>query len=77
MKYRVIRRTEANGKTWYYPQYKEWLRWRYFYKYIIAFGEIAGVSNNPLKAERAEDAFAFIDKRPLQNLVVKREDYDF
>lgn len=76
MRYRVIKRTEADGRTWYYPQYKRWFRWRYFYKDFIAYGEIIGVSNKPLSSERAEDAFAFLDKKPLQNIIVKEKKYE-
>ena len=43
MKYRVIKRTEADGQTWYYPQYKRCLldRWKMF----VCFGNITTIHN--------------------------------
>ena len=75
MKYRVIMDTNTDGVTWYYPKYKKWLRWRFFWRRAAPV-ELAkmGDFDKMAKFFNVDDAFAFIDKKPLQNLVVKREE---
>lgn len=77
MKYRVIKDMDAEGMTWFFPQYKKWFRWRFFIRRAAPI-ELAkmGDFDKRTKFIDAKDAFAFIDEKPLQNLVVKREDYE-
>lgn len=77
MKYRVIKDMDAEGQTWFFPQYKKLFRWRFFIRRSAPI-ELAkmGDFDKRTKFFKVEDAFAFIDKKPLQNLVVKREEYE-
>lgn len=76
MKYRVIKRTDVYGNTVFYPQYKKMLLWQYFDDVVYDAVRDQWFEMSRAHFASAVDAFAFIDKKPLQNLVVKREEYE-
>lgn len=67
--------TDIDGIMWYYPQYKKWFLWRFFWRRAAPV-ELArmGDFDKRTKFFKVDDAFDFTDKKPLQNLVVKREE---
>lgn len=72
MKYRVIKRTEADGKTWYYPQYRKWFRWRMFtYEMGVGYRK-AFMCEKVQRFKDIEAAFVFIDNQPCSDIVVDR-----
>lgn len=73
MRYRVIKYTDVYGNTVFYPQYKKMLLWHYFDDRFYDAIRDQWVEKSRTHFASAVEAFTFIDKKPLQNLVVKRE----
>lgn len=72
MKYRVIKRTEVDGQTWYYPQYKRLFRWRMFKYERDSTGFELYTIRDVRKFNDIESAFRFIDNKPCTDIVVDR-----
>jgi hypothetical protein len=71
MKYRVIKRTEADGQTWYYPQYKKcFLWWMFTYYQYVCYGQYA--LKKVRRFKDIESAFVFIDNQPCVDICVDR-----
>ena len=72
MTYRVIKRMEADGQTWYYPQYRKWFWWRMFtYERYVTDLEV-NTRKEVRRFKDIESAFVFIDNRPCVDISVDR-----
>lgn len=72
MKYRVIKRTESDGQTWFYPQYRKWFHWRMFtYEHYVT-DLMVNTRKEVRRFKDIESAFMFIDNQPCVDICVDR-----